>query len=54
MSDSAAANGNNGGGEAPSSKSWLLVAVFWAYVTIPLAWGVYETFGGISSLFNAG
>lgn len=42
------------GEEAQSSTSWVLVALFWAYVTIPLAWGVYETIGGVTDLFAAG
>ncbi|MBA2441711.1 MAG: oxalate:formate antiporter [Rubrobacter sp.] len=42
----------NPGGEAQSSTSWVLVIAFWAYVTIPLAWGVYETLGGVTALFT--
>ncbi len=41
-------------GEEQSSTSWVLVAAFWAYVTIPLAWGVYQTIGGVTDLFTAG
>jgi hypothetical protein len=41
---------NNGG--RPSSKSWVFAALFWTYVLIPLAWGVYQTFDGIMALFS--
>lgn len=27
----------------PSSSSWVLVAVAWTLVSIPLAWGIYRT-----------
>ncbi len=27
----------------PSSSSWVLVAVAWTLVGIPLAWGIYRT-----------
>jgi hypothetical protein len=27
----------------PSASSWLLVAVAWTLVGIPLAWGIYRT-----------
>jgi len=27
----------------PSASSWLLVAIAWTLVGIPLAWGIYRT-----------
>jgi hypothetical protein len=40
--------------EEPSSSSKFLVFLFWGYVTIPLAWGVYETSTGVVDLFTGG
>ncbi|MGH3086245.1 MAG: MFS transporter small subunit [Rubrobacteraceae bacterium] len=42
------------GSEGPSSASWALVAVFWALVLIPLAWGVYRTLTSVVALFAGG
>lgn len=41
-------------GQSPeqSSSSWVLVVLFWGYVMIPLAWGVYETSKGVVALFT--
>ncbi len=38
--------------EQPSSSSKVLVILFWGYVTVPLAWGVYETSKGVVALFT--
>jgi hypothetical protein len=35
-----------------SATSWLLVALFWAYVGIPFLWGLYETLKGVAALFT--
>lgn len=40
--------------EEPSSSSKVLVILFWGYVTVPLAWGVYETSIGVVDLFTGG
>ncbi|TCJ20127.1 oxalate:formate antiporter [Rubrobacter taiwanensis] len=42
---------NRESGGRPSGGSWILVILFWAYVMIPLAWGVYQTFDGVMALF---
>lgn len=39
-------------GEAQSSSSWVLVLLFWAYVGLPLAWGVYRTLLNVGALFT--
>lgn len=54
MTEEAVNNRQNNDGQRPSSRSWVLVALFWTYVSIPLAWGVYETLGGIAGIFSAG
>jgi hypothetical protein len=38
--------------EAVKKSSPLLVAVAWAVVSIPLAWGVYNTALNAAKLFN--
>ncbi|MBA2375956.1 MAG: oxalate:formate antiporter [Actinomycetota bacterium] len=38
--------------EEPSSSSKVLVILFWGYVSLPLAWGVYETSKGVVALFT--
>jgi hypothetical protein len=38
--------------EEPSSSSKVLVFLFWGYVTLLLAWGVYETSTGVVALFT--
>jgi hypothetical protein len=38
------------GGEQTSS-SMVLVVVLWAFVLIPLLWGVYQTLTGVVALF---
>ena len=35
-----------------SSSSWLLVAVAWTLVGIPLAWGIYRTLQTAVKLFR--
>jgi hypothetical protein len=35
---------------APANK--LLLGVFWIYVLVPLAWGVYNTLAQAVKLFN--
>ena len=42
------------GGEAPrpSSASWVMVAVAWTLVGVPLLWGVYSTFKKALVLFR--
>ncbi|HWA16654.1 MAG TPA: hypothetical protein VG817_09480 [Gemmatimonadales bacterium] len=37
---------------APSSASWVAVAIGWALVGIPLLWGVYNTFKKAIVLFE--
>ena len=32
-----------GGPIKPSAASWIIVAVAWTLVGIPLAWGIYRT-----------
>jgi hypothetical protein len=39
-----------GSGEQTSS-SLLLAVVLWAFVLIPLTWGVYQTLTGVVALF---
>ncbi|MGI8648913.1 MAG: MFS transporter small subunit [Rubrobacter sp.] len=34
------------------SSSWVLVLLFWAYVALPLAWGVYRTLLNVTALFT--
>ena len=34
------------------SNNTALVALFWAYVAIPLVWAIYRTFGNIAALFG--
>jgi hypothetical protein len=36
----------------PSSSSWVLVAVAWTLVGIPLAWGIYRTLQTAVKLFR--
>ncbi len=38
--------------EHPSSASWLLVALAWAAVGLPLLWGVYTTLKKALPLFE--
>ena len=35
----------------PSPSSWVLVAVAWSLVGIPLAWGIYRTLQTAVKLF---
>ncbi len=42
------------GNEEASSSSKVLVILFWGYVALPLAWGVYETSTGVVDLFTGG
>ena len=37
-------------GSASNNKA--LIFLFWAYVTVPLIWAIYRTFGNISALFS--
>ena len=39
-------------GERPSQGSWVMVAVAWLLVGIPLAWGVYNTLKKAALLFR--
>lgn len=34
------------------SNNKVLMVLFWAYVTIPLVWAIYRTFGNIAALFG--
>lgn len=34
------------------SNNTALIIAFWAYVTIPLIWALYRTFGNIVALFT--
>ncbi len=43
---------SQGSDQEASSSSKALVVLFWAYVAIPLAWGVYETSVGVAALFT--
>jgi hypothetical protein len=38
--------------EAPSSGSWLLVAVAWLLVSVPLLWGIWTTLAKAAVLFR--
>jgi hypothetical protein len=38
--------------EHPSSESWILVAISWVLVGIPLAWGIYITIQKAAVLFR--
>ncbi len=38
--------------EAPSSGSWLLVAVAWLLVSVPLLWGIWTTLVKAAVLFR--
>jgi hypothetical protein len=40
------------GSGGQTSSSLVLVAVLWALVLIPLAWGVYQTLLGVVALFT--
>jgi hypothetical protein len=35
-----------------ASNNKVLIFLFWAYVTVPLVWAIYRTFGNISALFS--
>lgn len=35
-----------------SENHVVLLVLFWAYVTIPLGWGVYQTFKKATALFQ--
>jgi hypothetical protein len=37
---------------APSSSSWLLVAVAWLLVSVPLLWGIWTTLAKAAVLFR--
>jgi hypothetical protein len=37
---------------APSASSWVLVAVSWALVGIPLLWGIWTTLAKSAVLFR--
>ncbi|WP_119065706.1 MFS transporter small subunit [Rubrobacter indicoceani] len=39
-------------GQGGSSSSWVLVVLFWTYVSLPLAWGVYRTLLNVTALFT--
>lgn len=39
-------------GQGGSSSTWVLVLLFWAYVSLPLAWGVYRTLLNVGALFT--
>lgn len=36
----------------PSPESWILVAISWTLVGIPLAWGIYKTLQKAAVLFH--
>jgi len=36
----------------PASNNTALIVLFWAYVSIPLIWALYRTFGNIAALFG--
>ena len=36
----------------PVSNSTPLIILFWAYVSVPLIWALYRTFGNIAALFT--
>jgi hypothetical protein len=38
--------------ERPSSASWLLVAIAWTLVGVPLLWGVWQTLEKARVLFG--
>ena len=44
--------GGAGGEGASHASSWWLVAAFWLLVTLPLAWGVWETLRQTAALFG--
>jgi hypothetical protein len=44
--------GQEGGGQ--TSSSMVLVVVLWAFVLVPLLWGVYQTLTGVVALFAGG
>jgi hypothetical protein len=44
------ANQHQGGSSL--SNNTALIVLFWAYVTLPLLWALYRTFGNISILFT--
>ncbi|MEJ7871872.1 MAG: hypothetical protein WKF67_06405 [Rubrobacteraceae bacterium] len=35
-----------------ASNNKALIFLFWAYVTVPLIWAIYRTFGNISALLS--
>jgi hypothetical protein len=39
-------------GSAESRSSWLTVAIAWALVGVPLAWGIYKTLEKALVLFR--
>jgi hypothetical protein len=42
----------DGGSEAPSPSSWLLVGVAWLLVSVPLLWGIWTTLVKAAVLFR--
>ena len=38
--------------ERHAARDRFLVVVFWTYVSVPLAWGVYSTFRKAMALFQ--
>jgi len=36
----------------PAQNHLLLLVLFWAYVMVPLAWGVFQTFKKAAALFQ--
>jgi hypothetical protein len=41
-------------GTEQTSSSLVLAVVLWAFVLIPLLWGVYQTLTGVVALFTGG
>lgn len=40
------------GSSAPSTGSWLLVAIAWLLVSVPLLWGIWTTLVKAAVLFR--
>ena len=37
---------------APARRSWVLVAIAWTLVGLPLAWGIYQTLKTAVKIFR--
>jgi hypothetical protein len=40
------------GSDRPSGRSWILVAIAWLLVSVPLLWGIWTTLAKAAVLFQ--